>query len=85
MNYVNQLSFDRYQFFLAEVLNYFGGSSAGISVIDDQSPHRIQTPAIRIDNVLYEGPVRFGQALVILQRRFFQEKYRELEALASDE
>jgi len=71
--------------FNAIVLGYYGASGAAVSVIDDPSPHRIKTPAIRVGNILYEGPVRVGQAIVILQRKFLGELVdRELSDLADD-
>ena len=37
------------------------------------------------DNVLYEGPIRFGQAIVTLQKRFLgQIVDQELSDLAND-
>ena len=78
MGEISRFNLGEYQRFMAEVFNYFGCTHREIKVIDsDLSPHRIQTPAIRIGEVLYEGPVRFGQAMVILQRKFLREKFLE--------
>lgn len=78
MGILNKAPPEIYRAFTAEAFAYFGLTSGNISVIEnDLSPHRIRTPAIRIGNLLYEGPERIGQIIVLTQRRYIKDLLAE--------
>ncbi len=74
MDALSQAPPEVYRIFTAKAFAYFGLTLGSISVIEnDESPHKIKTPAIRNGDVLYEGPVRVGQLIVLTQKRYFRE------------